>query len=96
MFTADGRATLWAFEELTLSLLSPKGKERHDGATETLVSTWAVALQNANCAYRFASFAAGDHPCTARSGEPSRPPVPIAGNTKKRRSNHNANKGCVN
>ena len=48
-----------------------------------------------NCAYRLASFAAGDHRCTA-SGEPSWPPVPIACNTKKRRSNHNANECCVN
>ena len=54
---------------------------------------WIPSLLN--CAYRFASFAAGDHRCIALGGEPSGPPVPIAGNTKKRGSDHNANESGI-
>src|SRR5215471_15480995 len=43
-----------------------------------------------------ASFAAGDHRRAAPGREPPGPPVPIAGNAKECRSNHNANDGCVN
>src|SRR5690242_1425033 len=44
----------------------------------------------------FASIAARDHRCAARGREPSRPPVPVARNTKKSRSNHNTNERCIN
>jgi hypothetical protein len=41
-------------------------------------------------------FATRYHWRSARSGEPARPPVPIARNAKERRTDHNSNEGRVN
>src|ERR1035438_3285187 len=41
-------------------------------------------------------FAARFHWRTARCGEPTRPPVPIACNAKERRTDHNTNECRVN
>jgi hypothetical protein len=49
-----------------------------------------------NRAKRYASFAARRHGRPACLGEPSRPPVPIACNTKERGTDHNSNQCRVN
>src|SRR4029077_19660979 len=49
-----------------------------------------------NCEYRSASFTARHRWRAAFGGEPPRPPVPIACNSKKRRADHNPNQCRVN
>jgi hypothetical protein len=81
----------------TCGRYSPADPRAEDQPTAPLVrplNRWPRKFLK--CVYRFASFVAGDHRCTVCGGEPSRPPVPIACNAKKRRSDHNANQGCVN